>query len=431
MNFKSKKLRALAIASVAALSVGSLSQGASAASQSTFNVWWYENGTAMATTWKAALAEFSANHPELKINFQLKTWAQLQNAGNALLSSGSAPDLTEWNKGNATAGTASAAGILSPLDGYDSSYHWDKVLTPSVKAYGQYNSDGIMGSGRLYGVPSYGEYVSWFYNKDLFAKYNVTVPTTFDDLQADLAKFKAAGVTPISMSGKDYLIVHMMYGLTMTKANLNWVKAYQSYSSPVNFSGPEWSFAPTTVVAWNKAGYFSPNVAGTDATTAVNDFEAGKYPLLFGGTWLDQDVEAKATSFKWGKFTMPGNLVVGSAGNLLVIPSKSKHKADAAEFINMILSTKYQNMLADNGGLPIGATAAHLASEKDPVTLLTNQLFNQILTKQGLGMYPDWPAAGQYNELLADETQLLTDGNVASFDQKSGAYYNANNPANS
>ena len=40
-----------------------------------------------------------------------------------------------------------------------------------------------MGSGDWYGVPNYGEFVGVYLNKDLFAKYGIEVPTTFDELR--------------------------------------------------------------------------------------------------------------------------------------------------------------------------------------------------------------------------------------------------------
>lgn len=427
MKFYSKKgLSVIAAAAVIALATTAMTTGAQAASRNTLNIWWYEKDTAMGITWNDALTEFKKAHPDVKVNFQLKTWAQLQNAGNAMLTSSSAPDITEWNKGNATAGTASQAGLLTDLTPYVNKYKWDKILTPSVKAYGQY-SNGLMGNGKLYGVPSYGEYVSWFYNKDMFAKHGVTVPTTFAQLEAALATFKAAGIPGIALAGKDYPMVHIAYGLVASKANLQWVKDYQSFAHPVNFNGPEWSFAANTIAKWNQAGYFEPNATGVDANTAVADFEKGTYPLLFGGTWLDQDVTSKA-QFAWGKFAMPGKLSVGSAGNLLVIPTKSKQKTLAAEFINMVISAKYQNELALKGGLPIAATPATLASLTDPTSKLTNGLFDSILKTQGLAMYPDWPVNGQYNELLAEGTQLLVDNNVANYIKKTSDFYNSNKP---
>jgi raffinose/stachyose/melibiose transport system substrate-binding protein len=420
-------LRVLATTVVAGLTMGTMSTGAQAAPKKTLNVWWYQIGDPLAATWKDALTQFKKAHPDVKVNFQLKTWAQLQNAGNALLSSSSAPDVTEWNKGNATAGSASQAGLLTNLNAYDKKYHWDKTLPPSIKAYGQY-TNGLMGNGTLYGVPSYGEYVSWFYNKNAFTKAGIAIPKTFAELEAALAKFTAAGQVPIALAGKDYPMVHLAYGLVASKANLQWVRDYQAFAHPVNFNGPQWSFAAKTIAAWSKAGYFEPNASGIDANTAVADFQKGTYPLLFGGTWLDQGMSTNITSFKWGKFAMPGNLSVGSAGNLLVIPSKSKQKDLAAAFINMIISTKYQNELAAKGGLPIAATPKAVAAVKDPTAKLTNALFNSIVKTQGLAMYPDWPVNGYYNELLADATQLLLDGNASSYISKTAAFYNSNKP---
>ena len=39
-----------------------------------------------------------------------------------------------------------------------------------------------MGSGKLYGITDYGEFVMVYYNKDMFAKYNLKVPTSYDEL---------------------------------------------------------------------------------------------------------------------------------------------------------------------------------------------------------------------------------------------------------
>lgn len=42
----------------------------------------------------------------------------------------------------------------------------------------------------------YAEYVTVYYNKELFAKYGVQVPTTLAEFEAVLDTFVAAGVTP-------------------------------------------------------------------------------------------------------------------------------------------------------------------------------------------------------------------------------------------
>ena len=421
MKFNKKTgARVAATAVAAALAMGSLA-GCAPAGSNTFTVWWYEKDTAMASTWADALKELQKNHPDVKIKFELKTWDQIQKAGNAILDSDKAPDLAEWNKGNATAGTASQAGLLTDLKPYADKYGWTKSLPSSALVYGQYEN-GLMGSGNLYGIPSYGEYVSWFYNKDVFDANGWTVPATAADLDTLLANMKAKGMIQ-AFGGGSYQNVHMAYALAVSQADQAWVKNFQHFDGAVDWT--KWEYAANKIAEWKKNGYFEAKASGIKAEDATAAFEAGKYPLELGGTWLDQDVATKA-KFNWGKFQNPGSLSVGSAGNLLVIPSRSKNKDLAAEFINLVLSTKYQNELGNAGGLPLLADQASLTN---PVTQKSYSVFDQIVKADGLAMYPDWPVAGYFDVQLAAGTKLVADGNAAAYVKTVKDFYEANKPA--
>ena len=425
MKLTTKKLIAVAASAMLVAPVAATS--ASAAPSGTFNVWWYEKGTAMATTWAAALKELGKKYPKVKINFQLKTWDQIQKGGNAILDSNKAPDISEWNKGNATAGTASQAGLLTDLAPYSKKYGWDKLLPSSAALYGQY-TDGIMGSGKLYGVPSYGEYVSIFYNKDLFAKYGVKVPTTMAELESAMATFKSKGVIPMQLGGAGYQIVHLTYALTVAEADQAWVSCFQLFkckSGSASFTSGPAKTGIDRVAKWVKAGYFEPNVSGVSPDDAVLAFQKGDGAMVMGGSWLDQGMWDNVKAFKYGKFLVPGKLSVGSAGNLLVIPSRSKQKDLAAEFINMILSKKYQNMLGNEGGLPLLADSNAITN---PPAKLTGAEFVKAVKANALAMYPDWPVAGYYEVLLAAGTKLLSDGDAAAYLKTAGDFYNQNKP---
>jgi raffinose/stachyose/melibiose transport system substrate-binding protein len=418
-------MQVAAIAAAGALALGGLT-ACSSGDSGTFTVWWYEKDTAMATTWAAALDELKANHPNVKVDFQLKTWDQIQKSGNAILDSDKAPDLAEWNKGNATAGTASDAGLLTNLNDYAEQYKWADILPESALLYGRYTG-GLMGKGDLYGISSYGEYASWFYNKDTFDKNGWTVPTTMEELTALLDKFKTAGLTQC-IGGKDYQNVHLAYGLTLANASTGqtFVKDFQFFEHPIDWAN-EWTKSATTISDWLKAGYFPKNVAGISADNAVAEFQKGATcPMIFGGTWLDQGMADKA-KFNWGKFQMPslGGQSVGSAGNLLVIPEKSKHKDLAAEFINMILSKKYQNMLGEEGGLPLAADVSALTNK---TTVKSYTVFAEIVKADGLGMYPDWPVPGYFEIQLAAGQKLLSDGDSAAYVKTLEDFYNKNKP---
>jgi raffinose/stachyose/melibiose transport system substrate-binding protein len=416
-------MRIVAAAAAASLAVAAFG-GAAHAANKTFNVWWYEKDTAMAATWADALKELGKKHKDVTIKFQLKTWDQIQKAGNSILASNQAPDLSEWNKGNATAGTASKAGLLTDLAPYAKKYGWTKLIPSSALLYGQY-TDGIMGSGKLYGVSSYGEYVSVFYNKDLFASKKLSIPKTQADLVAAMEAFKGSDVTPMQLGGNGYQIVHLAYALAVSQADQKWVNSFQLFKGAAvdPTTDKNWAYAAKTVVAWNKAGYFPKNVSGVTPDDAVAAFQQGKAAMIVGGSWLDQSMAEKVTTFKYGKFLVPGTLTVGSAGNLLVIPSKSKNKDLAAEFINMIVSKKYQNELGNKGGLPLLADAAAV---KNAGYAITGTEFAKAVKNNALAMYPDWPVPGYYEVMLAAGTKLLSDGDTAAYAKTIGDFYNKN-----
>ena len=154
-----KILSRLALAATASLAL----MGGAMAADRTFKIWWYEQpDSAMGIAWKAALDEFQTKHPEVKVQFELKTFDQIVKSGNMILNSDQAPDLLEYNKGNGVAGLAASQGLMTPLDDVAKAKGWDKILNDASTQLGRYDAKGIYGSGPLVGIADYGEFVSVF-----------------------------------------------------------------------------------------------------------------------------------------------------------------------------------------------------------------------------------------------------------------------------
>jgi len=178
-----------------------------------------------------------------KVKFEPKSFEQIRSTASQVLNSDAAPDILEYNKGNATAGLLSSQGLLVNLDSAVKTYGWDKKLAPSLQTTAKYDAKGIMGSGHWFGVPNYGEYVEVFYNKDMFAKQNIAIPTTQDEFVAAMQKFKDAGITPLAESAAEYPLGQLWYQLALTKADRAFVNNYQLYKGKVDWQGPELSYA--------------------------------------------------------------------------------------------------------------------------------------------------------------------------------------------
>jgi len=170
---------------------------APAAGKQVLKIWHYEAAdSAMGQSWDDAMKDFKTAHPDVEIQFELKTFDQIQQTAQMVLNSADAPDVLEINKGNATAGLYAKQGLLTDLTDVAAKRGWDKILPSSIQTTCRYDANGIMGSGPLYGVTTYGEYVMVYYNKDLFKKHDVAVPTTFEEFEAAADKFLAAGSLP-------------------------------------------------------------------------------------------------------------------------------------------------------------------------------------------------------------------------------------------
>jgi raffinose/stachyose/melibiose transport system substrate-binding protein len=374
------------------------------AEQKTFKIWWFEEPTtAQGIVWKKALEEFKAKHPDINVSFEQKTFQQLQASGGMILNSDQAPDVLEYNKGNATAGLVASQGLLTNLDDYVKKEGWDKILNEGDFVLSRYDEKGIYGSGPVWGVSVFGEYVSCFYNIDMFEKAGLKPPTTLEEWVADMEAFKQKGLTPLALGAIDTSGQHLLASLAYTKADDAWVQNYQGLKAPLD--GAPYLYAAQTLLDWVKKGYINKDSTGMKDPDAALLFTSGKAPMYVSGTWNLGTFASTIKDFKWGQFVIPTpKYSVGSTGNLWVVPKGSKNPDLAAEWISLTLSPKYQAELGNAGGVPI---AADLSVITNPIGKNAAAVFKQISDKSGLGFYPDWPVPGYYDVLNQKDTGLF------------------------
>jgi raffinose/stachyose/melibiose transport system substrate-binding protein len=109
-----------------------------------------------------------------------------------VLQSGEVPDIFQsWGQGGMIEQVN--AGLLKDISA-DLEGEWGDSLGAL---------DAFSVDGKNYGVPWDMGAVTFWYNKDLFAKAGVEVPTTWTEFLAACDKLKAAGITPISVGEGD------------------------------------------------------------------------------------------------------------------------------------------------------------------------------------------------------------------------------------
>ncbi|WP_060905412.1 ABC transporter substrate-binding protein [Streptomyces scabiei] len=403
-----RRTAAAAAALCGALLLTSCGGSESGGDDGTLRLWHYEGpDSAMGVAWNAAIEEFEKTHPGVEVEFEEKGFEQIRKTAPMVLNSSDAPDLMEYNKGNATAGLLSKQGLLTDLTAQVSERGWDKKLSAGVRTTSQYDADGVMGSGKWYGVPNYAEYTMVFYNKELFEKHGIAEPTTLAELAAAMDEFVDAGITPLANAGAEYVAQQYLYQLALSKADRAWVDSYELYKGEADFHDAAWTYGAETFAEWVEKGYISEKSTGTKAEDAGVSFIQGKAPILFSGSWWYGRFKAE-NQFDWGTFLWPDtDLTLGSGGNLWVVPKGAKNKELAYDFIDITMSEKIQNLLGDKGGVPVAADPAAIT---DPQAKKLIADFNTLSEKDGLAFYPDWPVPGFYDVLVSETQKLITGG---------------------
>ena len=145
----------------------------------------------------------------------------------------------------------------------------------------------------------------FFYNKDLFQKAGVQVPKTIDEFLAACAKLKAAGITPISVDGKDQWPLLRYLAIPPFRAAGNEFLD-KLKDGKVKMTDPIGIQASTFVQNLGKNS-FEEGFANTDYTTALNIFTSGKAAIYYMGTWeLHSFLDANSNMLpSIGYFPMP------------------------------------------------------------------------------------------------------------------------------
>ena len=257
----------------------------------------------------------------VKVEFEKKAFEQIRQNASQILNSDDAPDVMEYNKGNATSGLLASQGLLTNLNDYVSEYGWDKIITGSLADTGKYDEQGVMGSGDWYGITNYGEDCLLYFNQDMFDKYGIAIPTTFDELESAMAKFKENGITALSVGSAEYPTQHLWWQLVLSKADDKFIKAYEMYDGKGDWNSEPLTYATEKIKEWVDKGYISKDSTNLKAEDAGQNLMTGTNPIFFSGTWWHARFKEEAAGLNVSYSKFPDTKkIVGSSGNVWVIP---------------------------------------------------------------------------------------------------------------
>lgn len=139
--------------------------------------------------------------------------------------------------------------------------------------------------GKIYGVSPFFAVAGVFYNQGLFKKYNLTVPTTIDQLENVADTLKSKGIQPFACGARDkWPVLALFMYLTDRSGG---VKVFNDASArKIPFNSPEFIKAAQKYQEWAKKGYFGDKPLGEAYNDSQQLMATGKAAMHITGSWM-------------------------------------------------------------------------------------------------------------------------------------------------
>jgi raffinose/stachyose/melibiose transport system substrate-binding protein len=277
-------------------------------------------------------------------------------------------------------------------------------LTPAMKKDGwiarfsDASLDFVSADGKIWGAPVELANVLFYYNKAMFAKYGIKVPTTFDELLAACQTLKANGIIPIALAlNKAEWVGDLFYQYLVTRVGgLDPFRKAIAREPGGSFKDPAFIEAAKLLQKMVDSGCFQDGFLGAEYASIRQLFAQEKAAMTLMGSWLPGQLATEAPAFlpKVDYFRFPavsggkGRItdVVGGTNAAFAIAKNSKYQAEALALLNEFTSLK---TAADVLGIAKRLPAVKYDYDAATVAALTIRVANELNDSTGIQLYYD------------------------------------------
>jgi raffinose/stachyose/melibiose transport system substrate-binding protein len=230
---------------------------------------------------------------------------------------------------------------------------WTKTEDPAVLDQASVN-------GKVYGLTVWNTIgTTWVmnYNKDIFSKLNLSVPTTFADLKAACLAIKATGITPIFETMADGWHQVLWFG----EMGVQIENLAPGTADLLNTNKTTFAKNPTALLLLQQfkdlydSGCFGGNSLSDTGTDTTKMISSGKAAMSLQNLTFSQQVKSEYPDFNQdslGVFIVPmaDNQVLNlnPGGPTMFIWTGSKHIKEVKQLFNFITQPENLQYLIDN-----------------------------------------------------------------------------------
>lgn len=346
MKSRTQLLSAAVAALLAATALAGCSAGAGGSTTALQVQTNLTSGSEQLTVLTKLARQFEAEHADVHLELIPSSTTYEQDI-KVKLASREAPDIWQthgWSRDRYSE-------FLAPLTGES----WSKGVNPLL--------DGSMrdADGNIYAVPMVTDVAGLVYNADVLKHAGVdpATLTTWDAFGAAAAKIKAAGISPIAVSGKangpaGNLIDWMAPGM-FTQEQLGGFKSGE-------FQTEGYEAMLGRIVSWSKEGFFNPDYSSATQDDVAKALGSGNAAFVFSQNTVVTSALATSPGSNLAFMPLPSETgtpyLIGGEGLAYGASKSGEHVEDAKAFLAYLAQPANQEAFAKaSGGVP-GIAAA-------------------------------------------------------------------------
>jgi raffinose/stachyose/melibiose transport system substrate-binding protein len=286
------------------------------------------------------IEKFEKENPGIKV-----TQTATPEPGTVLrtrIATGEVPDITN---------TFPAENMYKNL--FKDGFFLDLTNEPFLSNIPESTIDIIRYEGKVYALPMTLSVYGIYYRKDIFARYGLSAPTTYEELMNAARVLKANGVTPFSFANKDIGNIAQRTERLLGVINNTIDEEFRQIARGemrVQNSPSLNAFAKMMLETYE---YGQADSLAIDYETSVADVVNGRAAMTISGTWalgtmrthnpnIDEIVELIPFPNPIGKTNVPINVDTSFS-----VSSDTRHKAEALKFVEFMSRTENAQIYAD------------------------------------------------------------------------------------
>lgn len=213
--------------------------------------------------------------------------------------------------------------------------------------------------GKDYALPYSRNYMGVYYNQEIFDKYDLEIPETWEEFTALCDVLQSNGITPIGIMGKDPARVGHGFQCMTVAWDPEGIEAIEATVAGENKLEEDQGFRQIAEKTVELLSYCNEDILGLADTTCWENFANGQYAMCITGSYARGTLLIANPDLKMGVFPLPNdtkettNTLAGIDAAVCVSAKASDEEKEAAyKFLAYLAETENAQIFCDKDGAP-------------------------------------------------------------------------------